>query len=114
MIRNVLETLTLWSGWRDSNSRHPAPKAGALPDCATPRKISKEKSSCFQTRDEKARSMLAASFWCSLLKWLKDLNMGKSKLSGCWLPQEFAEKRIQDRLRDWPQRNVARFHFRFV
>ena len=28
----------LWSGWRDSNSRHPAPKAGALPDCATPRK----------------------------------------------------------------------------
>ena len=38
MIRNVLETVTLWSGWRDSNSRHPAPKAGALPDCATPRK----------------------------------------------------------------------------
>ena len=38
MIRNVLETLALWSGWRDSNSRHPAPKAGALPDCATPRK----------------------------------------------------------------------------
>ena len=28
----------VWSGWRDSNSRHPAPKAGALPDCATPRK----------------------------------------------------------------------------
>ncbi len=26
-----------WSGRRDSNSRHPAPKAGALPDCATPR-----------------------------------------------------------------------------
>lgn len=26
-----------WSGWRDSNSRHPAPKAGALPGCATPR-----------------------------------------------------------------------------
>ena len=26
-----------WSGWRDSNPRHPAPKAGALPDCATPR-----------------------------------------------------------------------------
>ena len=33
-----LETVALWSGWRDSNSRHPAPKAGALPDCATPRK----------------------------------------------------------------------------
>ena len=27
----------IWSGWRDSNSRHPAPKAGALPDYATPR-----------------------------------------------------------------------------
>ncbi len=27
-----------WSGWRDSNPRHPAPKAGALPDCATPRR----------------------------------------------------------------------------
>ena len=26
-----------WSGRRDSNSRPPAPKAGALPDCATPR-----------------------------------------------------------------------------
>ena len=25
------------SGWRDSNPRHPAPKAGALPGCATPR-----------------------------------------------------------------------------
>ena len=27
----------IWSGWRDSNPRHPAPKAGALPGCATPR-----------------------------------------------------------------------------
>ena len=26
-----------WSGWRDSNSRLSAPKADALPDCATPR-----------------------------------------------------------------------------
>ncbi len=31
-----------WSGRRDSNSRHPAPKAGALPDCATPRQISQD------------------------------------------------------------------------
>ena len=30
----------LWSEWRDSNPRHPAPKAGALPDCAIPRLIS--------------------------------------------------------------------------
>ena len=27
----------IWSGWRDSNSRHLAPKASALPGCATPR-----------------------------------------------------------------------------
>jgi hypothetical protein len=32
------ETLGIgWSGWRDSNSRHLAPKASALPGCATPR-----------------------------------------------------------------------------
>ena len=29
---------TNWSGWRDLNSRHPGPKPGALPGCATPRK----------------------------------------------------------------------------
>jgi hypothetical protein len=29
------------SGWRDSNPRHLAPKASALPDCATPRRISR-------------------------------------------------------------------------
>lgn len=27
-----------WSAWRDSNSRHPAPKAGALPGYATRRR----------------------------------------------------------------------------
>jgi methylenetetrahydrofolate dehydrogenase (NADP+)/methenyltetrahydrofolate cyclohydrolase len=31
--------LTNWSGQRDSNPRPPAPKAGALPDCAIPRYI---------------------------------------------------------------------------
>jgi hypothetical protein len=29
----------LWSGREDSNLRHPAPKAGALPGCATPRDV---------------------------------------------------------------------------
>ena len=29
--------LTYWSGQRDLNPRPPAPKAGALPDCAMPR-----------------------------------------------------------------------------
>src|SRR4051812_11390528 len=28
----------IWSGWRDLNTRHLAPKASALPGCATPRK----------------------------------------------------------------------------
>ena len=28
----------IWSGRQDLNLRHPAPKAGALPSCATPRK----------------------------------------------------------------------------
>src|SRR6267143_3673866 len=28
-----------WSGREDLNLRHPAPKAGALPVCATPRKL---------------------------------------------------------------------------
>ena len=28
-----------WSGRRDSNSRPPVPKTGALPDCATPRSV---------------------------------------------------------------------------
>jgi hypothetical protein len=34
-----------WSGRQDSNLRPPAPKAGALPDCATPRRIFKISSS---------------------------------------------------------------------
>jgi hypothetical protein len=31
------ELLARWSGRLDSNQRPPAPKAGALPGCATPR-----------------------------------------------------------------------------
>lgn len=27
----------IWSGWQDSNLRPPAPQAGTLPGCATPR-----------------------------------------------------------------------------
>ncbi len=30
-------SLETWSGREDLNLRHPAPKAGALPGCATPR-----------------------------------------------------------------------------
>ena len=33
----ILESATVWSGRGDSNARPPAPKAGALPGCATPR-----------------------------------------------------------------------------
>src|ERR1700732_4213150 len=35
LIRNRVR---IGSGWRDSNPRHLAPKASALPDCATPRR----------------------------------------------------------------------------
>src|SRR6267143_7228705 len=33
------QLLDLWSGRRDSNSRPPAPHAGTLPGCATPRRV---------------------------------------------------------------------------
>ncbi len=38
-VRSVPEARRagIWSGWRDSNPRHSAPKADALPGCATPR-----------------------------------------------------------------------------
>ena len=52
--RIVLITSLKWSGWRDSNSRHPAPKAGALPDCATPRII----CSSEQTRNDTLQDVL--------------------------------------------------------
>ena len=35
--RQRSRSLAMWSGRRDLNPRPPAPKAGALPDCATPR-----------------------------------------------------------------------------
>ena len=41
-----------WSGQRDSNSRHPAPKAGALPDCAMPRLARRKNRRCDKTRDD--------------------------------------------------------------
>ena len=35
---NTAYPLEIWSGRGDLNTRHPAPKAGALPVCATPRR----------------------------------------------------------------------------
>src|SRR5205823_12458973 len=42
-----------WSGREDSNLRPPAPKAGALPDCATPRRGARKhkQNSAFDERD---------------------------------------------------------------
>ena len=37
--KQALKPTFRWSGRRDLNPRQPAPKAGALPDCATPRKV---------------------------------------------------------------------------
>ena len=39
-----------WSGWRDSNSRHPGPKPGALPGYATPR----ERKLLYLSTDERS------------------------------------------------------------
>ena len=38
LILIKVQTIKYWSAWRDSNSRHPAPKAGALPGYATRRR----------------------------------------------------------------------------
>ena len=38
-----------WSGRRDSNPRPSAPKADALPDCATPRQHSANQNRCVMT-----------------------------------------------------------------
>ena len=80
----------------------------------TPKGKVRKEQLWFQTRDEKARSMLAASILRFIQELVEDLSLLNSKLRGCWLPQELAEKRNQDRLRDWPQRNAARFHCGFV
>jgi hypothetical protein len=42
-IRKGQLTLSLLSGWQDSNLRPPAPKAGAIPGYATPRTGRKSK-----------------------------------------------------------------------
>ena len=34
-VLDLIVTVFKWSEWRDSNPRHLAPKASALPDCAT-------------------------------------------------------------------------------
>ena len=38
-FKNFAPAFKNWSGWRDSNSRPTAPKAVALPGCATPRNL---------------------------------------------------------------------------
>src|SRR4029079_6073847 len=47
-----------WSGRRDSNSRPPAPKAGALPGCATPRHTTDLILSCFLQQRKLSRLYL--------------------------------------------------------
>src|SRR5437763_11096347 len=45
----------MWSGREDSNLRPPAPKAGALPDCATPRRgVRKVQHNTLLDRDDSA------------------------------------------------------------
>ena len=57
-----------WSGRQDSNLRHPAPKAGALPNCATSRRctaasiIAEESKSAGKTLRGSSLCFLAKSF----------------------------------------------------
>src|SRR5947209_820179 len=44
----ILESVKIWSGRGDLNARPPAPKAGALPGCATPRQKCSLDSSLLQ------------------------------------------------------------------
>ena len=58
-----------WSGRPDLNRRPPAPKAGALPGCATPRQIAANDSTAFfdflfGEHDERLNQLLNA-----LLEW---------------------------------------------
>src|SRR5438067_9647494 len=39
VARSLHKSCRKWSGRLDSNQRPPAPKAGALPGCATPRRL---------------------------------------------------------------------------
>ena len=53
-----------WSGREDSNLRPPAPKAGALPDCATPRRRQATGTSdtSFRTRGNLSRPLRLTAF----------------------------------------------------
>src|SRR5260221_9704186 len=44
--------LVRWSGRRDSNSRPPAPHAGTLPGCATPRRLESITEACTDSGTE--------------------------------------------------------------
>src|SRR3569833_624941 len=44
-----------WSGRQDLNLRHPAPKAGALPGCATPRPFSSRGGPWWARQDSNLR-----------------------------------------------------------
>ena len=56
MRTEIVSSLVSWSGRGDLNARPPAPKAGALPGCATPRLNS------FYTTSEAGRSARTPSF----------------------------------------------------
>ena len=38
-LEDCVRIIISWSEWRDSNSRHPAPKAGALPTALHPEMV---------------------------------------------------------------------------
>src|SRR5438270_13148071 len=59
-LRAAGQNAKTWSGREDLNLRHPAPKAGALPVCATPRKLAANDtlSASLEQRDSLATGVL--------------------------------------------------------
>ena len=76
-----------WSGRRDLNSRHPAPKAGALPGCATPRPFSNRRATPHSGPTQARRGRAALS-----------MNRGAPGRCQC---------RFTPRVHRWPPRPTA-------
>ena len=68
-LAQVARWLARWSGRPDSNWRPPAPHAGALPGCATPRpdnrRISHSATGCNSVAHRHFQHALAPDFWHS-------------------------------------------------
>ena len=86
------------SGWQDLNLRHPAPKAGALPNCATPRKYS-----WWESNPQRTRFKLAASSDWATGVWHPPTDVFGGFLPARKLSARFLVQRLN--LKIWRRRN---------